>query len=291
MKMTRYAINFSYIGTHYKGSQRRCNKALMDIDTVQGAIESSFQKIKRFKAPSLIMAGRTDAGVHALCSTAHFDLEKPIDTQYFIRESNKFLLGCGHQIRLLSCYEVSSNFHARFSAISRTYVYRFLMANDPTFSQIPISEYSRTLHLRSNPHKFDFERMRRGLDLFRGTHDFKSFSAPSTNKIEYERRRTYVRSLNIELEPAQPLLPVDPLSKHFSYWNFIFTSKSYLYHQIRRIVGTLFALGLNKISEEEIMTMLQVPGHHNWNRSIDPALPHGLYLFGIKYDGKDIEST
>lgn len=284
----RYLLKLSYIGSNYRGSQKHVNSTVLDVDSIQGAIEYSMRKFKFPNVPSIVLAGRTDAGVHALCTTAHVDLEHKCDSEDFdadimIRMMNRNLISSNHEIRIFSAHQVSKEFHARFSAKSRTYLYRILTPKDPNDYRVPMAETNRSLHV--NIENFDIERMRNGIELFCGTKDFMTYSAKKRDRIHvFEGRRNFVRTLHVAMHQAEPLMPFDPLSKNFNVWHLVFTSRSFLYNQIRRIVGALIALGAHRISEEDIITMLQVPSHHNWNPCVTPAAPHGLYLSNVEYD-------
>ncbi|XP_023317309.1 tRNA pseudouridine synthase-like 1 [Trichogramma pretiosum] len=302
IKMTtrRYLIRFSYLGTQYRGSQKHAGSTVLDVDSIQGALESSLSRLNHKNVPNIVMAGRTDAGVHALNMTAHIDIQHNYTSEKYpdynkklVQLMNRYLINTGHEIRVFTCYEVNPKFHARFSAKTRTYLYRFCMPKDVTDQRLPISEHNRSLFFHPYPHNFDMQRFKNGLELFKGTKDFMTFSARSVKKELYwekeEFKRRYVKTLDLRIEEATPLMPMDPLSQNFSYWHLTFQSKSFLYNQIRRIVGTLFALGLNRISEEDIITMLQVPSHHQFINKIQPAKPHGLYLLNVDYDEEDIK--
>ncbi|XP_001607889.1 tRNA pseudouridine synthase A [Nasonia vitripennis] len=283
----RYLLKLSYIGTSYRGSQKHVNNAVVDIDTIQGAIEYSMRRFNFSNIPTISLAGRTDAGVHALCTSAHVDLEHSgtLDTEYLVRMMNRNLINANHEIRIMSAHEVSKDFHARYSAKSRTYLYRLIIPKDPLDHRFPIAEANRSLFLNMYPQNFDIERLRSGIKLFCGTKDFMTFSARKRDRNpEFEMRRNFVRTLHVTMKEAGPLMSFDPLSKNLDYWHLEFTSRSFLYNQIRRIVGSLIALGSHKVSEEDIQTMIQVPSHHNWNPHVTPAAPRGLYLKNVEYD-------
>ena len=297
--MRRYMLRLGYLGTKYRGSQRSAN----DIESIQGAVEDTFKNIKHngesiFKnKPLLNLAGRTDAGVHALCTTAHVDIDHNIEKDFedtILRMSNRYLLQNHHSIRLFTCHEVSPEFHARYSAKLRTYLYRFMIPKNPNYHQIPISEHFRTVHFQPEFGSFDFEKLVKGMDLFRGTKDFKTFSARDYTMRDFfkgkHNSKVYIRTLDIKLEEATSLFPWDPLSEHYTYWHLVFTSRSFLYNQIRRITGALQALGNNKVTENDILQMLEVPSHYNWNPRIVPSPPHGLYLKSVEYDEVDIKA-
>lgn len=294
--MKRYYLNFSYLGNNYRGSQKHSTNSILDIDSIQGTLETSLWKLNPIltRAPKIVLAGRTDAGVHALSMSAHFDLEHHsgktfFDTNNLVKMMNRYLTSSNHDIRVLTCHEVSKNFHARHSAKSRTYMYRFLVAKDLTNKKMPILEHGRSMFFQ--PKEFDIEKLKSGIRLFQGTRDFQTFS----NKAILDNKRylkdynpSFVKTLHVSLQQSVPLLPFDPLSDNFDYWCIIYTSKSFLYNQIRRITGCLLALAAGRISESTIMTMLQVPSHDNWCKNVAPAMAHGLYLANVEYDEEDV---
>ncbi|XP_072749865.1 tRNA pseudouridine synthase-like 1 [Anoplolepis gracilipes] len=284
--MVRYFLKFSYIGTQYRGLQRQSgNSFIRDTDSIQGALETALLTIapKSLIRPSLCLSSRTDIGVHALCNTGHVELENKYgqiyNTSDIKKYVNRYFIKCGHSIRLLDCIPVTYDFHVRASVKSRTYIYRFMIPKVPEEHRISLAEAAHTYHLRT--YNFDIDRARSGTKLFMGTKDFTTFSA----KTETKHKIQYVRSLNsFTLEEAQPLMSFDPLSENFRYWHFMCNGRAFLYNQVRRMVGALFALGLGKITEKDITVMLQVPSHHNWNTRITPAPSNGLHLLNVEYD-------
>ncbi|XP_018362379.1 PREDICTED: tRNA pseudouridine synthase A isoform X2 [Trachymyrmex cornetzi] len=284
--MVRYFLKFSYIGTQYRGLQRQSsNSFVRDTDSIQGALETALRTVipKSLIVPSLCLSSRTDAGVHALGNTAHVELENKYNIIYNSSDVkkyvNRYFSKCGHTIRLLDCIPVTQNFHVRFACKSRTYLYRFMIPKICGEQRISLPETIHTYHIRS--YNFDIDRARRGIQLFMGTKDFTTFSA----KAITDRKIHYVRALQaFTLEEAQPLMPFDPLSKHFTYFHFTCKARSFLYNQVRRMIGALIALGLGKITEKDITVMLQVPSHHNWNPCITPVPPNGLHLLNVEYD-------
>ncbi|XP_043254119.1 tRNA pseudouridine synthase-like 1 isoform X2 [Colletes gigas] len=262
----------------------RNNFMLQDPDTIQGALECAFSTLlpKCASWPKVTPSSRTDSGVHALYASAHVDLENKYDC---IRNSNevlmfvnRYLSKCDHDIRLLEVIPVTQKFHARYFAKSRTYIYRFMVAKDSNEQRIPIAERNRTHFLRTE--YFDIEKIKCATSLFMGTKDFTTFCA----QTKLKDRKIYVRSLQkLCVEDSQPFMLVDPLAQHFNYWNIICSSRSFLYNQVRRIVGSLLCLGMGVITEKDITTMLQVPTHKNWPGQIKLAPPHGLYLANVEY--------
>ena len=292
--MGRYFLKFSYLGTRYRGLQKnvvRFNEPIRDPDTVQGAIEDALATLlpKCTEWPKITLSSRTDVGVHALCSTAHVDLHNKHNCLYnpnlALRYVNRYFFRCKHDVRLLEFIPVTEDFHARYFAKSRTYVYRFMRAKDQNEHRIPISETSHAFHLRSET--FDIERLKRATQLFMGTKDFRTFSteAITTKPVQY------VRQLQaITVEKGQPLMPFDPLCQNFDFWNITFKARSFLYKQVRRMVAALINVGTGKLTERDINIMLQVPNHRNWDPRIQIVPAHGLYLANIEYSQEELDN-
>ncbi|KOC66819.1 tRNA pseudouridine synthase-like 1 [Habropoda laboriosa] len=293
--MGRYFIKFSYLGTQYRGMQkniipREGNILMHDTDTIQGTLETALTKIlpKCTKWPKLTCSSRTDSGVHSLCNTAHVDIENKLDYIYnpheVLKIVNRHLNHSSHDIRLLEFIPVNKNFHARKLAKSRTYIYRFGKAKYDNEHRLPLAEIKQSFHLSAE--NFDFERVKCAIQLFMGLKDFRTFSAKNNSSIPIN----YVRQLNsFTLEKSNPLMPYDPLSENYEYWHFVVSGRSFLYNQVRRMVGALLALGVGRITERDINIMLQVPGHHNWLTKISMVPPRGLYLVNIEYCQEELD--
>ncbi|XP_076653846.1 tRNA pseudouridine synthase-like 1 [Halictus rubicundus] len=294
--MQRYFIKFSYIGTQYRGLQKNgiiSDYVIHDIDTIQGALECAFSAIApKYKVyPRITTSSRTDAGVHAFCNAGHIDLHNKYDSMYnpssVLHQVNRYLLKCCHDIKLLDCIPVTQDFHARKIAKLRTYIYRFMIPKKQDASekiqQVPITEKAHTHCFRSQD--FDIERVKQATKLFLGKKNFQTFSARRISDTEI----TYIKTLHkLTVEKSFPLMPMDPLSDHFDFWHIECSSKSFLYNQVRRIVTSLLYLGAGLITEKDIMFMLQVPNHQNWNRSVQVVPPVGLHLVNVEYCQEEI---
>lgn len=262
---------------------------IRDCDSIQGALEAAFSTIlpKQLTRPVLVTSSRTDSGVHAFCNAAHVELENKyglFDRDTVLKYVNRYLIRCRHTIRLFDFLPVTEEFHARRSAISRTYVYRFMVPKDYAYPTVPVSEMYSCHNLRVE--NFDVERVKRATQLFMGLKDFRTFSAETPGK----EPRFYLRNLTrLSVEKGDPLMPLDPLCENFDFWNVTCSSRAFLYNQVRRIVGSLLTLGVGKITEKDITVMLQVPGHRNWNPKAAPVPPHGLFLTKLEYDPDDLE--
>ncbi|XP_046412888.1 tRNA pseudouridine synthase A isoform X2 [Neodiprion pinetum] len=268
------------------------------LRTIQGTIEEALAdsiKPRSLSEPILQVSSRTDSGVHALSTTAHIDLIHPknesYNTQYMKHRLNKTFAKNGHAIRITSCYQVSTDFHARHSAKSRSYLYRLMVPKKECYQDIPVSELYRCFALLGNTGPFDAERVKRGTQLFLGPKDFQTFAGKIKNKYQ-NKKVVYVRQLDyFTVEKGQPLMIDDPLSTQFDYWDFRCGGRAFLYNQVRRMVGTLITLGLGKITERDIRCMLQVPSRHNWDSRVQVLPPYALYLCEVGYDPLDLKKN
>ena len=248
MRSRRLKFVVAYDGRDFAGwqSQRHGN-------TIQDQLEAAFRKICRSRV-SVIGAGRTDAGVHALGQCAHVDLEPGrLAIQRWITALNGTL---PPTIRILRGRFVSPNFHARFSAKGKVYRYRILNA-----AIMSPFELGRTWHVAA---PLDRALLKRAAKLFAGRHDFSNFAATGGKFTEDTTRtinslRVITRGNLIELE---------------------FAGSGFLYKMVRLITGTLVRSALGKETLDAINLRLEKP-ELNAARFVAPA--HGLYLVRVKY--------
>ena len=247
--MPRYKITVEYDGTNLLGWQRQ-----LDGPSAQEHLENALFTFTH-QTTEICAAGRTDAGVHALAQVAHFDTEKEWDL-YRLREAfNANLRNADAPVVVLSVEPVSSDFHARFSAVGRGYIYRIL--NRPTPS--PIAK-NRVWWV---PYQLDIEAMRQGAQYLLGHHDFSSFRAAAC-------------------QAKSPLKTLDKLDieKHGDEIIFTVEARSFLHHQVRNMVGTLKMVGNGFIPPEEIQHILEQKDR----KVAGPTAPAcGLYLAKVMY--------
>ena len=157
--MQNYKLTIQYDGTRYNGWQRQGNTE----NTIQGKLN---EIIGRYLGEEMDIAGsgRTDAGVHALGQVANFKTRKCLDRDHFLKEINDYL---PHDIRITKVESVDERFHARLSAVSKTYEY---VIDNGSVSDVFARKYSYRLE-----EKLDVERMRRAAELLTGTYDYLSF--------------------------------------------------------------------------------------------------------------------
>ena len=247
----RYFISFSYCGSNYQGSQSQPNAT-----TVQGELERAFALILRQPTP-IVMAGRTDAGVHAEQMWAHVDLPDTFPTEHLVFRLNGILPA---DIALQRIVPVCECAHARFDALSRTYEYRITMQKDPFHIG------TRTRVRRG----LDFERMNRAANSLIGKQDFQSFS----------RTKTDVKTFLCTITQAYWRIERTDTEGNVLEATFIITANRFLRNMVRAIVGTLFEIGYGKRTVEDMETVIAA---HDRSAAGDSAPASGLFLTHIAY--------
>lgn len=222
-RVKRVALLLSYDGTAYAGWQRQQNAL-----AVQQVVEQALGRLMGVPV-GITGASRTDAGVHALGQVAHFDTEASIPPEKLPYALNTML---PPDIRALAGAEVPDDFHARFSAAGKQYVYR--IHNAPHASAL---ERDHTAHV---PQRLDIEAMRRALPPLLGTHEFAAFQAAGGTA------KTTVRTL----EQAELALCGGELTLTVS-------GNAFLYNMVRIIAGTLLEIGKGKLDESAFARALQ----------------------------------
>lgn len=243
----RIALGISYNGANYKGWQRQPKH----LSTVQAQLEVALGKVAAHPL-SVVCAGRTDAGVHALGQVIHFDTSAN-------RQPSAWLLGTNTHlptdIRVNWAQEVPDSFHARFSAQARSY--RYIIYNNPVHSAVfrsQVTWYRWPL---------DIERMQKAACHLIGTHDFTSYRA-------------------MGCQAKSPIRTVHHLTLQRSN-QFIFLdikANAFLHHMVRNITGVLMMVGTKKHEPEWALEVLQARDRTFGGITAPPA---GLYLTTIDY--------
>lgn len=248
--MPRYKLTVEYDGSAYCGWQRQ-----PDAPSVQQALEEA---VSRFvDAPTdLVVAGRTDAGVHALGQVAHFDCGRELSPRSIVLGINSYLLE--HRISVVSGEAVSDDFHARFSALSRCYRYRILHRLGK-----PAVDFGRVWHL---PYPLDVEAMRQAAAVLLGHHDFSSFRSP------FCQAKSALRTLDrLDVTAAGDEVRIDT------------SARSFLHNQVRIMVGTLREVGRGKWTVAGVEAALAARSRAAAGPT---APPHGLCLLSVAYPAK-----
>jgi tRNA pseudouridine38-40 synthase len=245
--MFRYHLKIEYDGRPYVGWQRQKNGV-----SVQQSIEEA---VFRFSGEQvqLFVAGRTDKGVHALQQSAHLDLRNDWG-EARVRDALNAQLR-PHPISILSAEIVNEEFHARFSAIERAYVYRITNRRSPITFDKGLSWWV--------PVPLDLVSMRDASEVLLGKHDFSTFRATAC-------------------QANSPIRTLDQITVTWegSEIRIHARARSFLYHQVRNIVGSLKMVGSGKWRKDDLKKALEAKDR----RAGGPTVPaDGLYLTNIFY--------
>ena len=253
--MPRYALKIEYHGAAFAGWQRQA-----DQPSVQGAIEAALARLEP-RDHTIAAAGRTDAGVHATAQVAHADLAKDWDP-FRLSEALNFHLKPA-QVAIVACARVEDDFHARFSAIERRYLFRLVQRRAPMV-------HERGLVWRvQNP--LDVQAMRAGAAHLIGHHDFTTFRSTLCQAA------SPVKTLDEILIDEVPT----PNGREFQ---FRLRARSFLHNQVRSFVGTLERVGAGAWAPERVREALEARDR----AACGPVCPpQGLYLCGVGYGESD----
>jgi tRNA pseudouridine38-40 synthase len=247
--MTRYKLTIEYDGTGLAGWQRQDL-----LPSVQSYLEQAVQKFSGQKQ-ELVAAGRTDAGVHAFAQVAHVDIERQVNPFNIIHGINFHLLPLTEQIAVIDAEAVADDFHARFSATSRSYFYRIV--NRP--ARLAVAR-NRAWHV---PEPLDAEAMHKAAQILVGHHDFTSFRSSIC------QAKSPIKTLD--------MLRVERMGDEI----YIHTkARSFLHHQVRNMVGTLRFIGNGKWKEKDLQEVLDAKDRKLGGENA-PAC--GLYFVNVTY--------
>jgi tRNA pseudouridine38-40 synthase len=245
--MTRYKLLLEYDGAPFVGWQFQSNGM-----SVQGVLEEAITKFSQEKV-RVEGAGRTDAGVHARGQVAHFDLVKTFDPSK-VREGLNFYLR-PHPVVVLSCDIAAESFHARFSALKRSYRYIILNRKAP-----PALEKD---HVWWIPKPLAVDAMHCAAQYFLGQHDFTTFRATGCQSSS----------------PVKTLDQFD-VRQHGEHIWFDVQARSFLHHQVRNMVGSLKWVGEGKWKSEDIKKALEAKSRAAGGAT---APAQGLYFLSVIY--------
>ncbi|NVK19842.1 MAG: tRNA pseudouridine(38-40) synthase TruA [Methylocystaceae bacterium] len=245
--MPRYKLTIEYDGTGLVGWQRQDNGP-----SVQQTIEDAIAKFAGQEV-RLHTAGRTDAGVHALGMVAHFDMDKPLKEDKVQQAINHFVRPT--RVSILNSELVDEEFHARFSCLERSYLYRILCRSGrPALDEGRVWWFQRDM---------DVDAMNKAAQYLVGRHDFSTFRAS-------------------QCQANSPLRTLDELSveRVGAEIHVRCRARSFLHHQVRNIVGTLTLVGKGKWQESDVKTALEAKDRAKGGETA-PAC--GLYFVEAKY--------
>ena len=245
--MPRYRLTIEYDGRPYKGFQ-----AQGELPTVQGALERA---VLAFTGQSVRLqaAGRADTGVHATGQVVHVDLDKAWPVETVRNALNAHLID--EAVVVLEAEEAIGDWHARFTATERRYLYRILNRMGP-----PALDRGRVWHVKK---PLDAEAMHHAAQVLVGHHDFTTF-----------------RDLQCQAKSPWKTLDVARVSRVGEEVHLVFESRSFLHRQVRSMTGTLAEVGVGRWSADDVAAALEARDR----KACGPVAPaEGLYLTGVSY--------
>ncbi|MBQ7288236.1 MAG: tRNA pseudouridine(38-40) synthase TruA [Clostridia bacterium] len=245
--MKRFLLKLQYDGTHYHGWQVQANAV-----TVQEVLQDVLRSLTNGDVQSITGCSRTDSGVHANGFYCHFDTGSRITATQFVRALNAKL---PEDIAVLHCREVDPQFHARYSAKGKQYIYRFYHSavHDP-FRHAYALRLDKPLSLSL---------LNSAAEQFIGTHDFSAFCATGSSVENTVRTITECSFSHQDNETV-----------------FTVTGNGFLYNMVRIMVGTLLEVQNGKIPAEDISKIINGKCRTAAGKT---APPYALYLNEVYY--------
>lgn len=249
--MPRYALLIEYHGAPFSGWQRQ-----PDQPSVQGAVQAALAKLEP-REHTIAAAGRTDAGVHATGQVAHCDMERDWEPFRLSEALNYHLKP--QPVAIVGCARVADDFHARFGALERQYLFRVIARRPPlTFEAGQYWCVKRQL---------DVDAMQEAANRLVGHHDFTTF------------RSTICQAKS----PMKTLdeLRIEAFPRAFgTEYHFHVRARSFLHNQVRSFVGTLERVGAGSWTPDDVTAAL---GAKDRAACGPVSPPHGLYLANVRY--------
>lgn len=244
--MHNYKLTIQYDGTNYSGWQIQNNAS-----TIQQEITETLEKILQEKI-NLIGSGRTDAGVHALGQVANFRIEQKLDIYKIQHALNSML---SNSISISELKEVDENFHSRFDAKKRSYIYLISKSKSPFYNN-----YS---YLLPRFDDLDLKQLKSLSQVLCGEHDFTSFARKQT---EVENKVCTVFNIHWKNSADRVI--------------FFIEANRFLHGMVRTIIGTLLFTARKELSEEYLKNVLEKKDREEAAEAV-PA--KGLFLFKVRY--------
>lgn len=251
----RYKIVVEYDGTGFFGWQRqqeRSNVTELAHLSVQQVLEDALYICQKERVV-VQGSGRTDTGVHAVGQVAHFDLSQDVEPYVLLRSLNALVVP--HPVCVRALERVSDDFHARFGAKQRFYLYKIQNTLYP-----PVLNKNRVCHVS---HPLDVEAMNQAAQLLIGKHDFSTFRASEC------QAKSPVKTLDeIRVWREQEMVYIEV------------AARSFLHHQVRNIAGSLLLVGRGKWDVSDFKKALDACDR---TKGGPTAVPYGLYFMSVRY--------
>lgn len=244
----RWKCTCSYDGSNYAGWQKQNGQL-----SIQEVVEAVLEKL--FKEPTQIQgSGRTDAGVHAFEQVFHFDRDWKHGGASLVKALSALL---PKSIRVESAVLVEDEFHSRFSAVSKRYLYRLKLGEADPF-QWPFCW--------PVPSKLDLGLLNSAMQKLVGKHDFAAFAASRGNGLEYESTVRHLSETSVR--------------QSSEYVTLSFRADGFMYKMVRSLVGTVVNVGLGRLALEEVDRLLESAER---TPMVQAAPAKGLYLEKVFY--------
>ncbi|GFO08113.1 tRNA pseudouridine synthase [Plakobranchus ocellatus] len=333
--MGRFLIYFSYIGTRYSGVQQQLNaiKKGKPVKTAGGVLEEALLGLKPVNSPRIQISSRTDKGVHAIRNTCHVDLEHPnegedYDPAVITNVANYNLLKMGEDVRVMETRQVAENFHSRYSATGRKYVYRLAHVTKPGTSMhlsgldqsrkaffkelkryTVRSKYPKLALGSPKPcldldklvicrNKVDMNKLLQAASLLSGIHNFTAFSNKHKERSGDKPPPHPVKLLTIGVKRGQPfgqnLLSCGEditVTENIEFWDIHVRAKSFLYKMVRRCVGGMMLVATDAISLADLKNILDNPRRDFPFTSRISFCEDGLFLADVEYPPEAFDMT
>lgn len=245
----RLALGIEYCGTAYTGWQKQDDPKLV---TIQGCVERAVSQVAN-EPVEVVCSGRTDQGVHALCQVAHFDTTAKREERAWVMGINRYL---PHDIRVVFAQEKAPDFHARYQAKRRRYVYLIYNRNEPSAL---LRERVMWVYQSLNA-----DAMHQAAQYLLGENDFSAFRAVGCQSKSVHRNLS-----ELSVKRNGDTITVDIVGNAF------------LYHMVRNIVGSLILVGKGDQPVEWMKEVLDARDRKLAGPTADAC---GLYYVGPDYD-------
>jgi tRNA pseudouridine38-40 synthase len=246
--MSRFFVQLEYDGTKYHGFQKQPKTT----KTIQHHLDKALAKVANHKI-STVCCGRTDAGVHALNQFIHFDTSSYRKIDSWIKGVN---VNLPDDIVVKNFYKVDKNYHARFDATSREYLYVIKNANIP-----PAIGFNNCLWIKQT---LNIQKMNKAAQYLLGEKDFSAFRASGCQSKS----------------PVREIVKTKFVSKG-EYLYFFIKGNAFMLNMVRIIMGTLLDVGTNKINVTDFKKIIKQKNRKKAGKTISPK---GLYFLGPEYN-------
>lgn len=243
----RFLIKFSYDGTNYSGYQKQPG-----LNTIEGKLEEALTKINNGVKTTITSTGRTDKKVHALSQYGHADIKVSI-TEYKLKRALNSNLP--EDIHVIDTKIVNDNFHARYNVAEKTYKYIMNLGEYNPIERNYVFQYNYKLNINS---------MKKAIEYFKGTHDFRAFV---TDNKEKENCIRTITETNIEEDNNKLTIT--------------FTGNGFMRYQVRNMIGILIKVGENKLEPNKIKEIIESKDRLKAGKT---APAEGLYLVDVKFN-------